>query len=484
MARNIIADGRAGRRTAGPGAVAEVAVTGDQPQPGRWRSVLVGVVFGVDGAGLCLALATICFSGVLTAGLGLATALFLLGSAIGTMALYRYGGFRLSLAISQDTSIAILAPAVMAAAGSLAVASEARVATAFAVVGVSTLALAVVFWTIGRLGLGRLIRMFPCPVLAGFLASSGYILVYSAVLILTGQANLSGMAAAAMDPQVQIRLLPAVAMAAALLLAMRIWEGPTPVLVIIAMALASYYLVTAITGIDQSRALELGLLPDVGIGAGTGTGIDTTASLAMLQSIDWAAVAGTAPSIAAVVLLNLIGILLNTSGVELATGEDVDENRELRVTGAANMLVGAFGGLTSYIQSGATIISAKLQVQRGPMVFGHCAILLAGCLLAPPLVAVIPAFIPAGLLLFIGLTMIADWLLGTWRRLVPIDWLIVAIIVSLHAVAQARPHTDFQAARTAVLWLGRTDDLGVARADPARPRSQRSDPGFCRCPQL
>ena len=81
---------------------------------GGWRSAVLGVILGMDAAGHCLAIATLCFSGALASGLGLATGAFLLGSAIITIALVLFSGFRVVLGIAQDTSIAILAPAVIA----------------------------------------------------------------------------------------------------------------------------------------------------------------------------------------------------------------------------------------------------------------------------------------------------------------------------------------------------------------------------------
>ena len=194
-----------GQRPLPGGDLANDSVVRDQPQTGVLRSILVGVVFGADAAGYCLALATICFSGALVVGLGFATAVFLLGSAVATLCLFRFGSFRLSLAISQDTSIAILAPAVILAASSVSGPNEAQVATAFAVIGASALASGLVFWAIGSLGLGRLVRMFPYPVVAGFLASSGYLLVFSAMAIVTGSIHLDAMAAAVSDPLVQLR---------------------------------------------------------------------------------------------------------------------------------------------------------------------------------------------------------------------------------------------------------------------------------------
>ena len=250
---------------------------------------------------------------------------------------------------------------------------------------------------------------------------------------MTRQTGLVAMAQAVADPLVQLRLVPAVAMAVALMVAIRICKGPTPVLVIILIAMASYYLISAGFGIDHARAIDVGLPPQVG------QNVDVSLKFAMLHMIDWVAVAHVARLIASVVLLNLIGILSNTSGVEWATGEDVDENGELRVAGAANVVIGLFGGLTSYLQGGATILCEKLGVQRTPMIMFHCTTLLVACFLAPKMGAVVPSFIPAGLVMLIRMSMLLDLLLATRKRLVLIDWLIVAAMVLATAILGILP---------------------------------------------
>lgn len=397
-------------------------------QTGPWRSALLGATLAIDGAGHCLALATLCFAGAAAAGLGLGTAIFLLGSALATLALARFGGFRLSLAIAQDTTISILAPAIVLAAAAVPGPDAARVATALAVIGTSAFASGFVFWLVGRLRLGRFVRMFPYPVAAGFLASSGYLLVLAAFSILTEQSGLPGIIAHLTDPAAVLRIVPALSMALCLIISLRYWPGATPVLVVIFVFLGAYYAVTRAMGLSAQEAIDMGLLPSLPPRGALRPSLD------MFAQIDWLAVAKTAPVLAAVVLLNLIGVLLNTSGVELATRQDVNENKELRVTGLVNMGIGAFGGLTSFLQGGATILAAKLGVNPRAMVAGHCVTLLILCAAAPVIVGAVPVFIPAALLMFIGASMLEDWLWSTRRRLVRFDWLIVAVIVFLTAV--------------------------------------------------
>lgn len=399
---------------------------GPAPRSGPVRSALIGAVFGVDVIGHCLALATICFAGALSAGLGLATGLFVLTTLFASLVLARFGRFPTPLAVSQDTTISILAPAVVLSASLATGPQGANLATAFAVIGLSATASGIGFWLIGQLGLGRLVRMFPFSVAAGFLAASGYLLVFAALSILTHHGGFAAIAAAAADPAVQLRLLPALAMAVALFLAMRLVGGTLPVLVVVFLFLIGHYAVCAVLGITQAEAVALGLLPPPPswtVGGGTDFGLQT------LALIDWSAVLVAVPTIAAVVLLNTIGLLLNITGVEIATRSDVQENRELRVAGLTNLAIGAFGGLTAFLQGGASIVAAKLGAARGPLLLGYVAILAPGAFFAPAIVASVPTFIPAALLMFIGVTMLSDWLIDTRRRLTAIDWSIVAAIV-------------------------------------------------------
>ena len=127
--------------------------------------------------------------------------------------------------------------------------------------------------------------------------------------------------------------------AGCLILASRLWTGATPVLVVIVVFVAGYYGLITGLGIDQAQATERGFLPDVGPEGSLGAGAW------IYSEINWGKVLQTAPTFAAIILLNLIGVLLNFSGTELATRQDIDENRELRITGIANIGIGMMGGL-------------------------------------------------------------------------------------------------------------------------------------------
>lgn len=405
-------------------------MTGDKTGPagpGPVQSAVFGAVLAVDATGHCLALATIFFAGALSSGLGLATALFLFGTLVSTASLFLFSQFRSAIGIAQDTSVAILAPAATAAALSVAGPPETQVATAFGAIGVAAVASGVVFWLAGTFRLGRVLRMFPYSVAAGFLASSGFLLVSAAVQILTGVSAYADIAAALANPPVLAGLIASISMAAILMLAIRLPNGTLAVVVVVLVFLAGYHLYAASTGLDREEAVALGFLPK------TGAEALVLPDPQLFGQIEWGRIFEIWPTIAAVVLINLIALLLNMSGVELAARRDVDENRELRHSGLTNMLVGSSGSTAAFLMGGSSIIAARLGVHRGGFVAGNLAVLLIACFLAAQIVALVPTFVAAGLLMFIGLAMLEDWLVATYRRMVLQDWLIVVGIVIVTA---------------------------------------------------
>ncbi len=398
--------------------------------PGPLFSAGVGVVLGVDAVGTCLALATICFAGSLSAGLGLATAIFILATAVGTLVLHRFGGFRAPLAITQDSSIAIIAPAATIAAAGVSGPVGAQVATVFAILGVAALASGVAFWLVGHFRLGRLIRMFPYSVAAGFLASSGFLLVYAAFSILTGASGYSDIALALSDRETLYSVVPAIILAVVLYFAVAHRNGTFLLIAALLVFSIGFYLVIGLLDVSRTAAAEMGLLVDPHHAGGGAL----PSALELYGLIDWRQVATTGPTIAAVVLINLIGFLLNVAGVELGTKSDVNESHELKVTGLINMAIGPIGSLACYLQGGATLLAAKLGVEPRPMVIGNVIFMLGAAFFASQIVAAVPVFVAAGLLIFVGLSMIGDWAVRAVRRLPVEDRIVIAGIITVTLV--------------------------------------------------
>ncbi|WP_198590174.1 SLC26A/SulP transporter family protein [Paracoccus zhejiangensis] len=398
-----------------------------------FRSAALGAVLGIDAVGHCIALATLCFAGGLVGGLGLGATAFVLGSVIVTISQTMIGKLPLSLAISQDTSISLLAPAAIAAGLMANGPVEANVITTFAVLGLSAVVSGLLFWAVGRFRLGRIVRAFPYPVAAGFLASSGCLLVMAALSILLAGSPHGQISAALMDPVVWSNLVPALAFVAALFLAIRWFHGIVGMLAAFAFALLGFYACLSWLGIDSTEARDLHLLPNFG-----GDGPLGIARLS-LGEVDWNAVAYATPIIASVALINLVAVLLNITGIELALESEVKVDHELKIVGATNLLVGAFGCVAAFAQGGANIFAGRMGAQRGALSAGFLLVLGPACFFATTLAGAVPIFVATGLLIFIGITMIESWLFQTRRRLRAGDWTIICGIVAVTLVLGILP---------------------------------------------
>lgn len=399
------------------------------PEPtqarGGVRGVLIGAVLSVDAMGHCIALATLCFAGGLVGGLGLATALFLISTAVMAVALLFRSALPNTIGIAQDTSIAILAPAVAVAALAAGGDEGARIATAFAVIGSAAVLSGLTFIVVGYLGLGNLVRLMPYPVAAGFLASSGWLLVLAAILILTGVGTISEIPARLKTADAWAMLLPALVLGALLMLAIRQRQGVFLFVGIVLAAIIVFYAAIGLSGFGVDAARAKGFLPLESAGLLP----EGQTALGLYHQINWVAVAQAAPVLAVVVLINLMGVLLNISGVELVARKDVDVNCELRMTGWTNLAIGAIGGLTSFLTSGSTAVANKAAPVGRAVGLSFTAVIMVGLAFAGPMVASVPVFVAAGLLLFIGLSMLEDWLVRSRQRLVETDWLIILGIV-------------------------------------------------------
>lgn len=386
---------------------------------------MLGLVLGFDAVGHCVAIATLVFAGPLAPGLGLGSALFLLSTLISTLILARWSGIPNALSVAQDATIAIVAALTAAAAANIAE-PGARLPTALAIIGVSTLLSGLALYLMGRFGMGRVARVVPYPVALGFLASSGWLLTYAALTIITGLSGYGEVFGNLLSAE-NIRVsLPAAALALCLFLTLRFWSGAAAMMVVLAAFLVGFYLVLHLSGISTDQARSLGLIPAVP-GISGPSGFD----LPSMRLIDWGQLLQSGSGFAVIVVVNVIAFFLNSSGAELATQSDLDMNHELRLAGRTNLLLGLFGGLSSFLSTGSTIVVHKLGAGHRALTASYSLIVLLGCLFASQVVAAVPVFLTAGLLLFIGLSMLEDWLFRSYRRLVLQDWLIVLAIVAV-----------------------------------------------------
>lgn len=410
---------------------------------GHMRSLAAGLTAGLDNLGTGVAFAALLFSGPLAAGLGMGVAVLLLSGVVLSLFIALRSPWKGNVALVQETGIAILASSMAGIlAGMDAQDTDRQVATVIAILGTSTMITGFSFLLFGRLKLGSLVRFLPYPVIAGFLSGTGWLLIEGALVMAAGGHGLADLAIGLADtvtgdtagllngPVLFGALLPAVLMAGVLAVSLDRLPHPLTMPLALAAAAAAFYAVISALGITTEQARAWSLLPDVPANAM----VSLPSPLWTATQADWMAVAQAIPVMGAIAILNIIGLLLNTSGLEAASGREVDANAELRESGLANLLAGCFGGAAGYTGLSLTLLAARIQAATRLTGVAAGAILLASLAFASTLAAAMPGFLAAGLMIFLGAELIYHWAIAARRKLPQGEWLIVLAILAAVAI--------------------------------------------------
>ena len=406
-----------------------VVPTQSMGRKGLWRtlgsSAMIGAIAGMDNITAALAMGALMFSGPISEGMGLGVGVVLLGGALLALAIALRSMLPNSIALVQETTVAILAAAIMTMTLQTTGNNEVKIATAIGLIGASSVITGCLFWVVGQLKLGGLVRFLPYPVIAGFLAGSGWLLVDGAASMLTDQGLGMGFLEALKQTEVLWRVLPAIVLAGVMFFVLGRFSHPVTMPLLMIGAVAVFYIVLQVSGISVDTARALGYLPPINSSGGV-----ELPTPALLGKIDWWAVLMAWPSLLVVAGLSIIGLMLNISGLELALGRDLDVNAELRSSGIANMLSGGVGGPSGFVGLSITALAEKTGATDRSAGIATAVFMLVGLFAAGSLIFQVPVFLTGGFVLFLGLELLKEWLADTRSKIPFNEWLIIAVIVA------------------------------------------------------
>ncbi len=402
------------------------ADTETRPNPLRIAlpPAMIGLIAGIDNAAAALAIGALMFTGALSDGMGLGVGVVLCGGALLALVVALRSVQPNSVALVQESTIAVVAAAIASMAVQSVGDAEAKIATAIVIIGAASIVTGALFWIVGKLKWGGLVRYLPYPVMAGFLAGSGWLLVNGAAVMLTGHDFGLEFARSLSDPQVLWRVLPAIGLAIVMFGALSRLAHPAVMPLIMIAAVLGFNAVLFVAGIDLEDVRQLGHLPPVNMSGGI-----ELPTPQLLTRVDWAAVLAATPVMLVIAGLSMIGLMLNVSGLELAMRRDIDVNAELRSTGVANILSGGVGGPSGYVGLSMTILAQKTGATgRGAGIATAIAMMLA-LLFAGHLIFQVPVFLTAGFVLFLGAGLLKEWFFDARQSMPMSEWLVVAGIL-------------------------------------------------------
>ncbi len=109
------------------------------------------------------------------------------------------------------------------------------------------------------------------------------------------------------------------------------------------------------------------------------------------------------------VFVAMIAILFNISGTELILDRDLDTNEELRDAGFLNVVSGALGGIPGYHALSLTALAERMNVDARAAGLIAALVPLAAVVFGASVVGLIPRMIVGGVLVFIGLAFLVEW---------------------------------------------------------------------------
>jgi SulP family sulfate permease len=294
-----------------------------------------------------------------------------------------------------------------------------------------TLALATVLTGIALCGfgmtrMGRAIRYVPYPVVGGFLGATGCLILLGAVRVITGQR----LQFATLDQFENLLTLSKIAAACVMAFILYMtWHRSRSSFglpaILIGGVIAAHFLFW-LTGISLADAQAAGwtFQPPPHAAVMLPWSIDG------LRTYPWHLLPDLSGNLIAVVFVTAACTLFNTTGVEVALHREANLERELNVTGLANMLSGVFGGYTGCISISRSVLNFNTG-GTGPLSgLTVAAISLLMLVFAPTLLGYMPKFVLGGLLIYLGADQLHKWIIQSRRRLSFTEYLsLLAIIV-------------------------------------------------------
>jgi SulP family sulfate permease len=283
--------------------------------------------------------------------------------------------------------------------------SEVSQATILAIIFLLSLVSGSIFYLVARLELANFVRFVPFSVMAGLLASTGWLMCSGALMIISevslSVAGFHNFIGSPFRPEMLIGCLVAITL---LGLSKKISSAILIPIVIIAFALPIHYFLNSsycvtLEGVCSERTWLFAS--------------SSQASWIPFWHFDFASihlysVLKALPSMFVVAFVGVITILLSIASLELTYKKEFDLNQALRVHAGSSIVSALFGGFLGIISTGRTTLN---RVGGGSLVSNiivalMCLLILLG---GSGVLTLIPRAAMGGVILFLGLSMLKHW---------------------------------------------------------------------------
>ena len=390
-------------------------------------SVIAGTVVGVLTIIHMLSYAAVIFLENFADYIPVATGFLLAAAIVAGVIIALFGSLRGGVAAPQDSPTAItsfIAVSVVAASSAHAIPAQSFAAVVVIMI-LATMLVGAAFFLIGKFKLGNLIRFIPYPVIGGFLAGTGWLLFKGSFTVMSDVVFDFMHLSALFETGVPQLWATGVVFAVVILIALNRYDHFLVLPGMIAGSMLIFYFWLWISSTPVAQATELGwLMKPFG-----GGGLWHPIPLSQFKQIDFGLVMTQAGGIASIIVICVIGLLLNITALESAFHRDIDLNHELKITGMANIASSFTGGVASFHSRSLSTLGRKMSGESRLVGLVSAAICAVALFYSAEALAYFPKFVLGGIVMFVALSFLYDWIYLSVKRFNRIDLTIIVAIV-------------------------------------------------------
>jgi SulP family sulfate permease len=190
-----------------------------------------------------------------------------------------------------------------------------------------------------------------------------------------------------------------------------------------------FYAVLWLSGSSIELARSQGWLPDVPHGGNA----QLVTFFSVLQAFSWRLLLNNFSVLATILVTSLVSILLTATALELSVERDIDLNAELRSAGLGSFISGIAGGMVGFHSLSMSRLAISMGARSrwvGIIAASLCAVVFCA---GPAFVSYVPRFVCGGLLVFLGLIFLWEWVYEASRKLTALDYFVVLFILAIVA---------------------------------------------------
>lgn len=393
--------------------------------------LLAGIIAGIVTLISSVSFAALIFHGELTPYISSAITILIATAVVAGSLFSLLSAARPVVALPDDDTAPVLALMVTLILASFPEGTPGDVmfVTTFGALACAALLTGIVLAALGYFRLGSLVRYLPYSVMGGYFAGAGWLMIQGALRMVCDVPLASAQDFLALfDFDTLWRWFPALLAAAFIRWALRHWHQSIAMPASMLLLTLVFFAVAALNGASPAELMADGWL--VGPFPDTEPQLINPILFQQSADLDWTLVVAHMSSIGTIIMLSAVSLMLTASGLAVLQRSKFDINRELMVAGFANTVSGMGGGLIALpsmpLSELAMTVGAPSSRLVGLVVALFCALML---FFGMSLIAWFPKAILAGLLIFLGVSLLERWLIEARKQLPRLEYLIVVIIV-------------------------------------------------------